>query len=148
MSFVKDADLAVIRLRSDAWLDRSSNKSQDQLGLLGSGFVLRLLKRWSAGAHGGGMESVQLTAAAAKLSARGAANDKKLLLTQRALYILQAGGRASARATARARARAPSPSRTLTLTSHTLRPGLDVPAAALAQEAGHGVARAARRGEG
>ena len=89
MSFVKDADLAVIRLRSDAWLDRSSNKSQDQLGLLGSGFVLRLLKRWSAGAHGGGMESVQLTAAAAKLSARGAANDKKLLLTQRALYILQ-----------------------------------------------------------
>ena len=122
MSFVKDADLAVIRLRSDAWLDRSSNKSQDQLGLLGSGFVLRLLKRWSAGAHGGGMESVQLTAAAAKLSARGAANDKKLLLTQRALYILQAGGRGSVRATARARARAPSPSRTLTLTSHTHTP--------------------------
>ena len=106
---MKDADLAVIRLRSDAWLDRSSNKSQDQLGLLGSGFVLRLLKRWSAGAHGGGMESVQLTAAAAKLSARGAANDKKLLLTQRALYILQAGGRGSVRATARARVRSPEP---------------------------------------
>ena len=64
--------------------------SQDQLGLLGSSFILRLLKRWSVSAQGGGMESVQLTAAAQKLSARGAAGPRKLLLTQRALYVLQA----------------------------------------------------------
>jgi hypothetical protein len=89
VSLVKDADLTLIRLRSNAWLDQSSNKSQDQLGLLGSTHILRLLKRWSIGARGGGMESVQLTVAAQKLSARGAAGPRKLLLTQRALYILQ-----------------------------------------------------------
>ena len=60
------------------------------MGLLGSSFILRLLKRWSVGAQGGGMESVQLSAAAQKLSARGAAGPCNLLLTQRALYILQA----------------------------------------------------------
>jgi len=89
VSLVKDANLTLIRLRSNAWLDQSSNKSQDQLGLLGSSSILRLLKRWSVDAQGGGMESVQLTAAAQKLSARGAAGPRKLLLTQRALYVLQ-----------------------------------------------------------
>jgi hypothetical protein len=87
VAVAEDADLTQLRVRSNAWLDQSSNKAHDSLGLLGSSYILRLLKRWSVGSME--MESVQLTAAAQKFSSRGTAAPRKLLLTQKALYILQ-----------------------------------------------------------
>jgi hypothetical protein len=76
VAVAEDADLTQLRVRSNAWLDQSSNKAHDSLGLLGSSYILRLLKRWSVGSME--MESVQLTAAAQKFSSRGTAAPRKV----------------------------------------------------------------------
>ena len=48
VAVAEDADLTQLRVRSNAWLDQSSNKAHDSLGLLGSSYILRLLKRYQS----------------------------------------------------------------------------------------------------
>ena len=84
VTVVTDGDLSQRHVRSGTWLAQASNAAHDHLGLLGSAWLLRLLKQWSAGTN----ETVQLTAAGYVVSSRGVLTPRKLLLTQQALYLL------------------------------------------------------------